>query len=78
MPTYVYECLKCQDNFEVEQKISEEPLKDCKCGATNSLKRIIQPTGIMFKGSGFHINDYSTTASPKSDTPCSDACKCTN
>lgn len=59
MPTYVYECKKCQKTIEVEQRISEDPLKDCECGGKGTLKRVIQPTAVLFKGSGFHINDYS-------------------
>ncbi len=66
MPTYVYECKKCEQVFEAEQRITEDPLKDCKCGAKGSLKRLIQPTAVMFKGGGFHINDYSPTP-PKAE-----------
>lgn len=64
MPIYVYECSQCARVFETEQRIVEEPLKDCDCGGKGTLKRLIQPTAVMFKGSGFHINDYkpSTTA----------------
>lgn len=61
MPTYVYECSRCEDVFEVEQRISEKPLDACPCGAKGTVKRIIQPVGVMFKGAGFHINDYAST-----------------
>ena len=64
MPTYVYECKTCEKSFEAEQRISEEPLQVCPCGSEGTVKRVIQPVGVMFKGSGFHINDYS--ASPAS------------
>lgn len=60
MPTYVYQCKKCDKVFEVEQRITEAPLTDCDCGSKGSLKRLIQPIAVMFKGSGFHINDYSS------------------
>ena len=66
MPTYVYECSNCNDRFEVEQRITEDPLDTCKCGSKGTVKRIIQPVGIMFKGAGFHINDY---AGSKADAP---------
>lgn len=59
MPTYVYECSSCQSTFEVEQRITEDPLRDCRCGSTGTVKRVIQPIAVMFKGAGFHINDYS-------------------
>ena len=57
MPLYDYKCSKCSYIFEVQQKISEEPLKHCpKC--KGYIKRIISPAGIIFKGSGFHVTDY--------------------
>jgi putative FmdB family regulatory protein len=65
MPTYVYECSSCNDRFEVEQRITENPLDICQCGSTGTVKRLIQPVGIMFKGSGFHINDYSAGSAAK-------------
>ncbi len=73
MPTYVYECQQCEETFEVEQRIIEDPLKDCQCGAKGSLKRLIQPTAVMFKGSGFYVNDTSGSTikadAPKVDAP---------
>ena len=73
MPTYVYECSACDKVFEVEQRITEDALTDCECGSKGSIKRIIQPTAIMFKGSGFYVNDSqkSTTpaAAPAEKTP---------
>lgn len=65
MPIYVYECSACKDVYEVEQRIVEDALKDCRCGSKGSLKRVIQPVGVLFKGAGFHINDY---AGKKEDT----------
>lgn len=59
MPIYAYECSVCTRVFEVEQRIVEDPLKDCPhCEGAASLKRLIQPIAVLFKGSGFHINDY--------------------
>ncbi|MCO5295467.1 MAG: hypothetical protein M9921_01280 [Fimbriimonadaceae bacterium] len=73
MPTYVYECRTCEKVFEVEQRIVEDALKDCDCGSKGSLRRLIQPSAVMFKGSGFHINDYSSPApsasEPKAEAP---------
>jgi putative FmdB family regulatory protein len=67
MPTYVYECSACNKVFEIEQRITEDPLKDCQCGSNGTVKRIIQPVGIAFKGSGFYVNDSSSVA-PSSTT----------
>lgn len=58
MPIYEYKC----DNghvFEVIQKMSDEPLRECQeCGAPAS--RVLTPPAIHFKGSGFHNTDYGT------------------
>jgi putative FmdB family regulatory protein len=56
MPTYVYECSTCEKTFELEQRITEDPIKDCQCGSNGTVKRVIQPVGIAFKGSGFYVN----------------------
>ena len=72
MPTYVYECRSCEKTFEVDQRITADPLTDCRCGALGSLRRIIQPFAVMFKGSGFHVNDYAD-AKPTPPAPCENA-----
>lgn len=71
MPTYDYHCESCGD-FEVMQNIKEDPLGKCpQCGGT--VKRLISKNvGIIFKGSGFYINDSRPTSQPdKKDTPVS-------
>jgi len=58
MPTYVYRCNDCEHEFETAQRMTDEPLKDCpKC--KGEVARVLFPVGIVFKGSGFHVNDYS-------------------
>lgn len=78
MPTYVYECKTCEKVFEVEQRMVEDALTDCDCGAKGALRRIIQPVAIAFKGSGFYVNDSSgssaTSASPAKETAPQEAC----
>lgn len=57
MPLYDYKCARCGYVFEVQQRITEEPLQHCpKC--KGQIKRLISPAGIIFKGSGFHVTDY--------------------
>lgn len=73
MPLYDYRCSACGKVREHRQKISDEPLTECpECGG--EYKRIITNVGIIFKGSGFHINDYraggkSDEGGPKKDSP---------
>src|ERR687884_569849 len=56
MPTYVYGCDTCGHRFEIFQKFSDAPLRECpQCGAP--LRKIFQPAGIVFKGSGWYSTD---------------------
>jgi len=61
MPTYGYRCNKCEHQFEIFQKITDDPITDCpKCDG--QVSRLLFPVGIMFKGSGFHVNDYPSSS----------------
>ncbi len=62
MPTYEYECERCNHRFERFQRISEPPLRRCpKC--RSMVRRLIGPGGgIIFKGSGFYQTDYRTAS----------------
>ena len=62
MPTYGYECLSCDNQFEIFQSIKDDALTTCdECGGT--LRKRIYPVGIAFKGSGFYVNDYAAKPS---------------
>ena len=62
MPTYGYECNDCKDQFEVFQKMSDDALTVHE-GCGGSLRRLLYPVGIVFKGPGFHVNDYAKKSS---------------
>ncbi len=56
MPTYEYRCAKCDETVEVFQSFSARPLKKHEdCGG--SLSKVFHSRGIIFKGSGFYVND---------------------
>ena len=56
MPLYDYQCDHCGHRFEVRQGIKEDPLTVCpQC--EGSIRRVIHPVGIVFKGSGFYVTD---------------------
>ncbi len=68
MPIYEYQCKACGVRFERVQRFSDDPLKVCpECGG--EVYRLLQPVGIIFKGSGFYVTDSrsssSTTAAGK-------------
>ena len=57
MPIYEYQCLECNHKFEVKQSMNDEPVSSCeKCG--KQVRKIYNAAGIIFKGSGFYVNDY--------------------
>ncbi len=71
MPTYEYECKKCDHRFEQFQRMTEAPLKRCpKC--KGAVRRLMGTgAGIIFKGSGFYQTDYRSDSykrAAKADT----------
>ena len=57
MPRYDYECESCHHLFEVKQSFSSEPVATCpNCG--NGARRVFHAVPIVFKGSGFYVNDH--------------------
>jgi putative FmdB family regulatory protein len=68
MPIYEYACGSCGHHFEAKQRFSDDPIAKCpECGQT--VRRVLHPAGIIFKGSGFYINDSrngSTSGTSKS------------
>jgi putative FmdB family regulatory protein len=70
MPTYVYACDACGKQFEQFQSFKDDPLTVCRCGVEGKVRRVIQPAGVVFKGSGWYINDSRGASSTTvSDTP---------
>lgn len=61
MPIYVYRCDDCSEVHEALQKLSDEPLRRCPACGHEALRKLIAPAGIIFKGSGFHKNDYASS-----------------
>jgi putative FmdB family regulatory protein len=69
VPTYEYECAGCGHNFDAFQSMSEDPLKECPSCGQRKLKRLVGGgIGIIFKGSGFYVNDSKKTKSSSSVT----------
>ena len=69
MPVYTYRCESCGIRFDQSQKFSDPVLTRCpECGK-KSLRKVYQPVGIVFKGSGFYATDHrSPSGSSKSST----------
>ena len=73
MPRYDYLCPDCGNEFEVRQSFDSEPVATCG-GCQGTARRVIHSVPIVFKGSGFYVNDYgkgrgSTSSSADSKAP---------
>jgi putative FmdB family regulatory protein len=58
MPIYEYECRSCHHHFDLMQKISDEPAKQCPQCFQNSAVRLISAAGFQLKGSGWYATDF--------------------
>jgi putative FmdB family regulatory protein len=63
MPTYSYQCKKCDHVLDVFHAMSAQPRIRCtECGGTT--KRLMGTgAGIIFRGSGFYETDYKNKGS---------------
>lgn len=63
MPLYTYRCDNCGVQFERTQKFSDKPIETCPECSKKAVKRVIQPAGIVFKGSGWYKTDSRSSSS---------------
>ena len=62
MPLYEYRCKNCGHQFDIQQSFSEDSLTVCPSCAEPQLRKVFQPVGITFKGSGFYKNDSRSSS----------------
>ncbi len=66
MPTYEYACTSCGHEWEAEQSIKDEPLKQCpSCEAMTAKRQISRGTGFILKGGGWYSDLYSGSSNSK-------------
>ncbi|MBM46435.1 MAG: FmdB family transcriptional regulator [Acidimicrobiaceae bacterium] len=69
MPTYQYRCTACDDQFEIRQSFSDDPITVCPVdNCSGEVKKVFGNVGIAFKGSGFYKNDSRSGTNNKSDS----------
>jgi putative FmdB family regulatory protein len=62
LPIYEYQCESCATVTDIKHGFKETPAEACpKCGG--HLKRLFNAAGIVFKGSGFYVNDSRKASS---------------
>ena len=66
MPVYTYRCEACGVQFEKHQSFNDAPLKTCPECRKKKLRKVITPTKIIFKGSGFYATDHKSPSGAKS------------
>ena len=67
MPTYDYQCTECKHRFELRQSFDAETVTDCpECGKIAERKISLVP--VIFKGSGWYVNDYGKKKSTLGDS----------
>jgi putative FmdB family regulatory protein len=72
MPVYTYRCDSCGVQFERHQSFHDDPLKTCPECRKKTLKKVITPTRIIFKGSGFYATDHRSPSGSASGTKSSE------
>jgi len=69
MPTYEYACTSCANEWEFEQSIRDEPLKQCpKCHRKTARRQISRGTGFILKGSGWYSDLYASPSNQKKES----------
>lgn len=60
MPTYVYKFIESGETIEVQQSFADDALTEAvhpETGELRPVKKVFQPVGVTFKGSGFFKTD---------------------
>jgi putative FmdB family regulatory protein len=65
VPIYEYQCTKCGEVFEAFQKITDEPLTDCRF-CSSRVEKLISHSSFQLKGSGWYLTDYARKSSSSS------------
>lgn len=68
MPIYEYECKKCHHQFDLMQKISDTPVKQCPKCFEETAVRLVSAAGFQLKGTGWYATDFKNKEK-KTTTP---------
>jgi putative FmdB family regulatory protein len=67
MPIYEYECSQCHQTSDALQKVNDPAPETCpRCGAHDTLTRLLSRTSFVLKGGGWYADLYSSNK-PKSE-----------
>ncbi len=68
MPIYEYECQNCHEVFELFQGFNSPTTSVCTHCSGPAI-RIISRPAVLFKGTGFHVTDYSKSGKNPASAP---------
>ena len=60
MPIYEYKCSKCEHQFEIIQRFSDNPLESCPKCDQKSIKKLVSAPSFRLKGGGWYETDFKT------------------
>ena len=60
MPIYEYKCLKCEHQFEVIQRFSDNPVETCPACNRKTVKKLVSAPSFRLKGGGWYETDFKT------------------
>jgi putative FmdB family regulatory protein len=69
MPNYDYRCDNCGFEQEIFQRISEDAITTCpNCGKETFNRVVTGGAGVLYKGEGWYVTDYSKKSSGGKET----------
>jgi putative FmdB family regulatory protein len=74
VPIYEYKCDQCDHQFEILQKISDDPAKTCPDCGKDGLRKLISAAAFKLKGTGWYETDFKDKK-PKKDAKTSTGTK---
>lgn len=66
MPTYEYRCDSCRRRYERRESFSAPSSHSCERCGKGTATRILHAPTVVFKGSGFYVNDSRKSESGSS------------
>lgn len=58
MPIYEYNCSNCHQHFDLLEKISDQPTKECPHCHKDTAVRLVSAAAFQLKGSGWYATDF--------------------
>lgn len=58
MPIYEYQCMHCNHEFDLMEKISDVPNTHCPACSRDTAVRLVSAAGFQLKGTGWYVTDF--------------------